>query len=65
MAEEKQYPTDERGQLDARPERDTREPPCTVRTWCVRSEHDGLGPCVEAPKYKIEPSDYGPGRAKK
>ena len=44
-------------------DRETRRHPCTRRTWCI-NELDHAGPCVEVPREKFPPADYGPRRKK-
>lgn len=62
---DKMYPASETPPDDAGADRETRERPCTKRTWCVRGEHEGAGRCVEAARYHIPPSDFGPNAAKR
>lgn len=55
---------DKFGTTDAGADRDTRERPCTLRTWCVNAAgHKGA--CVEALRSPYEPADFGPGRIRK
>lgn len=42
-------------------ERETRLHPCRKRTWCVSGDGHG-GPCLEQPRTKLPPTDFGPGR---
>lgn len=37
---------------------------CKLRTWCSRFEHDESTPCLEAPRRRMEPTEFGPARAK-
>lgn len=57
MSNEKAYPTDPAGELDAGADSETRARPCTKRTWCQELEnHDG--PCVETPRKPYERQDW-------
>lgn len=60
---EKQYPIDPAGELDAGVERETREHPCTKRTWCIRGQHDDAGDCVVVPRHALPAADFGPAAA--
>ena len=57
---ERTFPASDRGHLDAgAPERVL---PCRKTTWCINAENHPP-PCVEIPRQKYEPPDYGPRRS--
>jgi len=62
VAVDKHYPTDPSGVHDAGAV--ARKQPCTLRTWCLDLEGHAP-PCTEAPRYRIEIDDLGPGASKR